>query len=472
VRLRAVAGTLAVLGAGVAVSACGSSPSSLAPSKDLAPKPPVLSRFVPANERVTGDRQVQMTASGPPQVVVTAVESDTGLNNFVGERLRILSWDPFARRWTTVFDSKTALALYGEGSLDAPDASYSVSGAFSTGKQQAPLSTISDLHLVELADQPHRVDDLGFSAVPYSASGASVAGIIHYSGQTASLLWIYGSGEGETLLAKGRAPRQVAALSSIWETAADPHYGTHQRFTAEIALTKAPSGGQPSFTVIDDSRPWLGAWVYSAGPGVTTTLTPSAWGPATVIATTPGSPAAKVLQPGDEILGVQNTAPYANADLGPAVIDELAAHPAGSKVTLEVKRGAETLELPVTLGSRDAKAATYPEPPSPGYLDIGGETMTSALSTQYSLPNSAGVVLTEVGSGGAGDNAGLTQHDIITSIDGYAVTSIESLEVDEAIIGPNTKVPLDYVNPEGVSSTTNVTLGVPPANDSPTFDYL
>ena len=105
-------------------------------------------------------------------------------------------------------------------------------------------------------------------------------------------------------------------------------------------------------------------------------------------------------------------------------------------------------------------------------LDVGGETMTPQLSSQYSLPNSAGFVVTDVVSGGPASAAGFAQDDIITSIGGYLVTGLNSLLVDLAILGSGTKAQIGYINPQGVSDTTSTTLGIAPNSPAETFYYL
>ena len=95
-RFRVLAGTcLALIGTFAAV---GSSASTTSPPK------PNLSHCVPSAAQITSERSVQLTHSGPAQVVVTYEGAQPNSQGSTSRDLIILSWDHFAKRWVTVFD--------------------------------------------------------------------------------------------------------------------------------------------------------------------------------------------------------------------------------------------------------------------------------------------------------------------------------------------------------------------------------
>jgi len=198
--------------------------------------------------------------------------------------------------------------------------------------------------------------------------------------------------------------------------------------------------------------------------------------PAVVISTTPGSPAASVLKQGDILEGVVGAKQPSGGqgDIGPAIVDQLAEQNVGQTVTLEVNRGGQMITVPVRLGSRSASDAIDAEPPDPGDLGISGSTMTSALASQYSLPNSQGVLVDSTVSGGPADNAGIEEEDIITSVGGYPTPNFDDLTIAVCILGVGASVQVNYVDTSGVSQSAEVTLGTPSTDSSEytSFDYL
>jgi hypothetical protein len=439
-----------------------------------------VANFLTATERVQSVEQVQMNGSGPPEVVVIAVnQPNTQYSGFVSQRLLVLAWDSYAHRWTAVFDSNSSSTPYINSQLDAPDnslqAAYipSSSNSGAAAPPQAPLW--SQMKILPIADQPNGGHDLLFSVVPFSASGAGMAGIIHYGNQTASIVWGYSTGDGVDISIAGKAPHQEAVVSTEWDTSADPHCCGIRTFSAVLKVEfDKYSPGSDSYKVVKDTRPWLGAWVYSASTSSPSTL--FTFSPAVVISTTPGSPAASVLKQGDILEGVVGAKQPSGGqgDIGPAIVDQLAEQNVGQTVTLEVNRGGQMITVPVRLGSRSASDAIDAEPPDPGDLGISGSTMTSALASQYSLPNSQGVLVDSTVSGGPADNAGIEEEDIITSVGGYPTPNFDDLTIAVCILGVGASVQVNYVDTSGVSQSAEVTLGTPSTDSSEytSFDYL
>ncbi len=62
-----------------------------------------------------------------------------------------------------------------------------------------------------------------------------------------------------------------------------------------------------------------------------------------------------------------------------------------------------------------------------GYLGVQVETLTSQLRSTYNFVPTQGAVVLQVESGSPADSAGLQEGDVITSLDGKAITSAEQL---------------------------------------------
>ena len=93
-----------------------------------------------------------------------------------------------------------------------------------------------------------------------------------------------------------------------------------------------------------------------------------------------------------------------------------------------------------------------------------GSVQHAYLGVAVSQPagDTAGVQLTEVRSGGPAEDARLAVGDVITSVDGDAVTTPAELQAAIDSKRPGDEVTIDYVR-DGASRTVTVTLGTRPA---------
>ena len=109
------------------------------------------------------------------------------------------------------------------------------------------------------------------------------------------------------------------------------------------------------------------------------------------------------------------------------------------------------------------------------YLGVGIATITDALSSQLGLP--AGVEVTQVTPGGPADDAGLkaadattvvggqefpTGGDVITAVDGKAVSTSEELQSVIGAVKPGDSASITYSR-DGSEHTVQVTLGTRPS---------
>ncbi len=95
-----------------------------------------------------------------------------------------------------------------------------------------------------------------------------------------------------------------------------------------------------------------------------------------------------------------------------------------------------------------------------GMMGVTSETLTPDLAESYGLKrDTKGVIVTELNpAGGPAAKAGLKPDDIITAIDGRAVTSLEDLRLLVAQTSPGTTVRVDYLR-DSKPLTAQVTLG-------------
>ena len=96
-----------------------------------------------------------------------------------------------------------------------------------------------------------------------------------------------------------------------------------------------------------------------------------------------------------------------------------------------------------------------------------GATAFLGVSVGPNDTRGAGALIADVVPGGAAAAGGLTAGDLITSIDGHAVTSSTTLRSALLLEKPGARVSVTYVDPTGASRTTTVTLAERTASVGP-----
>jgi S1-C subfamily serine protease len=98
------------------------------------------------------------------------------------------------------------------------------------------------------------------------------------------------------------------------------------------------------------------------------------------------------------------------------------------------------------------------------YLGVDVVTNTPALAAQYGLPSTAGVAVVQLPSGSPAAAAGVQSKDVITAIDGHAVTDTSSLSELLASYKPGDKITLTWVQATSKQTVSKaVTLGTAPS---------
>ncbi len=437
----------------MSLAACSGNGSGSAPSTTQPPHPK-LSDFVPSNAVVSSVKAVQMTPSGPPQQAVTYTSQDqSSTSGFTYQDLLILSWDHYARRWVDVFDGSK---------VQAPGATGGPAQENTVLPQDANIVRLEDF---PLESSPGRVDLVFWSFLNGGANGNLEVGIVHFDGQTASIPYFdtytpspAGSGPSAT----GIAPHEQLSIPAGWLTADDPQCCAIRGFVNTVGFrTQTLSGGYKSSTYVitSSTQSWLGAYVA---------LPPNTSGGSTVpnpvvITVVPGSPAAGVLQPGDQLISVAGVTVPTSSDLGPPVIDQIAKGLPGTTIALTILRGGSERVLNITLASTASPAYSAASAPEPGYLGV----QVATEGAQNGSP--AGALVESVESNSPAETAGLVAGDILTSIGSTPVTTDQGLAEALYEISPGTGVQVAYVDETGAAHAVTVTIGAYPTdNPGPT----
>lgn len=182
-------------------------------------------------------------------------------------------------------------------------------------------------------------------------------------------------------------------------------------YTQVIGSTDDRHSSPPSVGVIEDDRPWLGAYVTSDASE------PDALA---VVGTVDGTPASSLLHIGDRVVGVLGESlPPKQPNLTSPVFDLLALHKPGDSVSLVVKRAGKRLQLPVVLGSRQGFTLDGTKESS---LDV--EVGPTPLG---SVPKA--VVINSVVPNGVGAKGGLSIGDRITKVGNTSIADPLDLAV-------------------------------------------
>jgi serine protease Do len=143
----------------------------------------------------------------------------------------------------------------------------------------------------------------------------------------------------------------------------------------------------------------------------------------------PAGPAAKAgVKPGDVIVKIDDK-DVANFDsLRKALTD----HKPGDKLSVTVMRDGKEKKLTVTLASRRPRPAAgsgggAPREGGQAFLGILTQPLTPETKSQFNIDANEGVVVTQVGPGTPASKAGIRGGDVITKVDGKAITNPEEL---------------------------------------------
>lgn len=145
----------------------------------------------------------------------------------------------------------------------------------------------------------------------------------------------------------------------------------------------------------------------------------------------PGSPAVKAgLRGGDIVLTIDGVKVDGRfPEQLPSIQNLIASKPVGSKITLQVKRGAETRDYAVVTEKLESRVG---EEWALEKWGVSVRKVSRAYARENQLDDETGVVVIGVQPGFPADVAGLSRSDIITKINQQPVTSLEVLKEAQA----------------------------------------
>ncbi|MBN9636909.1 MAG: PDZ domain-containing protein, partial [Achromobacter sp.] len=99
-----------------------------------------------------------------------------------------------------------------------------------------------------------------------------------------------------------------------------------------------------------------------------------------------------------------------------------------------------------------------------GYLGVGIQPVTDDIAAALGLPQNAGEIIGRVEPGGPAAKAGLRAGDVVTKVNGTAVTPDTTLSYMIANVEPGATARLDIIR-DGKPTTANVTVATRPSED-------
>ena len=172
-------------------------------------------------------------------------------------------------------------------------------------------------------------------------------------------------------------------------------------------------------------RGWLGVQIQPVNTDAARTFKLKEARGALIIDVTGGSPAEKAgLKPEDIVVAVDGRPVADSTDLSRYV----ASKAPGTSVRLQLIRNGSEKDLSVTLGTFPEESATQEAEQGGGSDQLGMtiRNLTPDVAEQLELPRSTrGVVVMDV-EGGAAEQAGLRQRDVIVSVNGTNVADVDA----------------------------------------------
>jgi hypothetical protein len=390
--------SLSVVMAAAAVLMC-----SACTGKAASVPEPTLGTFLHANYSVTNQFKIKADTSHPESVVV--VSKGPGLTPDAPvqggtQDVQLLTYDKIAKRWNVALDAANkvvAEGFSGDGAMDPA----------STGPTALlPQDhTISDAKAQVVTFQPGQTSLVIYAVDEYYNHPPGLIAVVNLSDQSPQVSY-YDAESGLTApTVSGKPGSQRLTVTAAFSAPGDPGCCPARYYTQVIGSTDTGHASPPSVGVVEDDRPWLGAYVTSDSsvPGVLA-----------VVGTADNTPASSLLHIGDRIVGVVGETPKADSsNLSSPVFDLLALHKPTDQVTLLVLRSAKRIQLPATLVSRM----------SSGFTTSGSKQATIGVSV---VPSPVGrtrrdVVITSVAADSVASKGGLAVGDEITAVGNVVV---------------------------------------------------
>jgi serine protease Do len=175
------------------------------------------------------------------------------------------------------------------------------------------------------------------------------------------------------------------------------------------------------------TRGWLGVQIQAISEDMAKSLKMKEPKGAIVSDVTGAAPAEKAgVRPGDVVIGVDGRPVEDNNDLSRYI----AGKPPGTTVRLKLLRDGSEKEIAVTLGTfPDAEDEASTQQSGKAQLGMTLRDLSPDLAARLELPHGAkGAVVMSVEAGEAAEEAGLQRGDVIVSVNGAVVESVDDFE--------------------------------------------
>jgi serine protease Do len=227
---------------------------------------------------------------------------------------------------------------------------------------------------------------------------------------------------------------------------------------SDLALLKIEASGLPFVEFGDSSKTRVGDWVIAIGNpfGLGSTVTA---GIVSALQRNTGEGGAydRFIQTDTAINRGNSGGPLFDLNGRVVGINNRLISPVGANVGINFAIPAESA-APIIQAMRNGKAVER------GYLGIGIAPVDEVSAAALGIPKDQGEIVQRVEAGQAADKAGLKPGDVVTKINGRAVTPDQTLSYIVANIRPGTKVPVEILR-DGKSLTLAATVGTRPAED-------
>lgn len=382
--------------------------------------------------------QVNLTgASTADRVVVSTgpgFDSTSPVNGNTGD-VQVLAYDAVAKRWNVVFDAANKLLA------DAP-----TSPATALLPQTDRLEVVAAQPVQLAVGAPNELLITGIDSAanhPYN-----IVGIIGFESGAPHLAFQDIVMNATVQIVGPKVGPQTLLITSDYFMPADPSCCPLRKYKKSIGA-KGPGG---LVGVLDDDRPWLGAWLAAPlgqdGPP----------GSGVVTAIVDGSPASTALRIGDIVTGIAGTSP-STTTTGPSTTGTVAAfHEIGSMhsngpATFLIQRDGSPSRIPIVLGSRSVPGESNSAPPKAAVIGVavaqGAQGETSGARIAQVTPGSpasrsglqAGLIVTAVGSVPV-----RTATDLVAGLTNHAGISV-NLAVVDPTSGGTRSIPITPVEP-------------------------
>jgi Do/DeqQ family serine protease len=238
----------------------------------------------------------------------------------------------------------------------------------------------------------------------------------------------------------------------------------------DVAVIKIEGTKLPSVTLADSGTLRVGDVVFAIGNplGVGQTVTMG------IVSAT--SRRVGIL---DEVAGyedfIQTDAAINQGNSGGALIDARGRLVGINSAILSTSQGNIGIgfAIPINLASSIMHSLIETGRVARGYLGVSSTQVTPDLAEAFKLPkDTRGVVIADLNPpDGPAAKAGLKRDDVITAINGRAVTSVDDLRLIIAQYAPGTKVTIDYLR-DGKPDAKEVTLTQRPDDGEPSGELL